>query len=517
MRTPIVVAVVAILAVGAGGAYYGLEVYPQQQFRSSIDQALTALPPGTTVTYKDAHYAPVTSQATLTGVTVHGTIPGDTPLPFDLTIDSIETTNANLDFANAWAKAAANPASSAQGAALAVADVIAVKGVTFHSGVLTAAEDSARITKLRLYPWALLHDGMPSWKEIQALLAHKSDPPDLTALRPMLRAEAAVVLGLAYDSYVAEGMKGSETLPDIRIDYTVREATGSGFDRGVLAKGSAEGITATGAKFGTFSADRVTIGESDFREPMTGIINGELLSPALLNGIKIGRIEYSGINVQPPGMPATRIGGISAGPIAFAQGMPITGQFGWTDFTVSRAQMPDRQAQEAFDKLGLQTMTVSFAAAYNWDVARQTASVHDTMLKINELGTLTVSADLASMAPNLAGLAQARLAHAKLRFDDASLTDRLLRMGAAMSGSNPDAFRQQIAGMVLAQSAAIGAGSPVLLAAAKSAGAFLTSPKSLTVELSPRAPIALLSLQNDAADPAALATAIGLSVTANQP
>jgi hypothetical protein len=197
--------------------------------------------------------------------------------------------------------------------------------------------------------------------------------------------------------------------------------------------------------------------------------------------------------------------------------MPVVGQMGLTDFAVSRAQMPNDEARDVFAKLGLETMTVSFALAYDWDVAKQSASVHDTMLKVNELGTLTFATDVTSLAPNVAALTQASLAHAKLRYDDASLADRLLRMGAAQSGADPEAFRQQIAGMVLAQSAAIGGGSPAILAAGKSAGAFINSPHSLTIELSPPAPVPVMTLESQAGDPAGLAATLGLAVTANQP
>ena len=150
-----------------------------------------------------------------------------------------------------------------------------------------------------------------------------------------------------------------------------------------------------------------------------------------------------------------------------------------------------------------------------WNLAEKKLSVRDTMLKVNELGTLTLSLDLTNLAPDLTALTDARLAHAKLRLDDASLVDRLLRAGAAQSGVAPEAFRQQISAM--ARLAAAGDASPATIAAGQAAGDFIASPHSLTIELSPPAPVPVMSLQGAAtSSPARMAATLGLKITANQ-
>src|ERR1700677_3513836 len=211
MRKPIVVVSVAVLALAGAAAYYLLEVFPQQQFRSGLDQALASLPPGTTAAYKDAHYSAVSHNAVVAGVTIRGEIAGNPPQPFDVAIDSIQITNPNLDLPNAWASAAANPASVSTDAVLTVADSISIKGVTIHSAVINATEDSAHITHPTLHPWALLHDGMPSWNDIRRSLTAGSQPPSIADLQPLLRAEAAAFLGFGYDSYEVESLKATET------------------------------------------------------------------------------------------------------------------------------------------------------------------------------------------------------------------------------------------------------------------------------------------------------------------
>jgi hypothetical protein len=234
----------------------------------------------------------------------------------------------------------------------------------------------------------------------------------------------------------------------------------------------------------------------------------------LLNGIQIGRIDYTGITAHLPSGAATHMGGLWLGPVAFAGGMPVSGKLGWTDISLARDQLSDPRANEIFDKLGLQTMTVSFAFAYDWDIAQQRVSLHDTMLKVNELGTVTVAADLTNAIPSQAGLALVRLAHARLQFDDASFVDRVLRAGAAQAGTDPVAYRQQIVDMVRQQSNTHGVVSPALTAACNAAGDFIASPHSLTIELSPPQPIPLLALKGTNASPAMMATTFGVAVSA---
>jgi hypothetical protein len=522
MRFSILAAAAVGLALVAGGAYYGLHTYSGQEFRSGLDQAIAALPPGTSATYKDATYSPVTHQAVVTGMTLHGEIAGPNakggrPMPFDVTIESLETTNANLDFVTAWTSAAANPAAVPPGKALSVADAIVLKGVTFRSEAINATQDSLRITHPRLYPWALLHEGVPAWKEILASLTPRQRPPALTEMEPILKAEAAIILGVAYDAYEMGPIKGTEKLPQVDVAFEARKMSGNGVDRGVISGANAEGIMVTGNSFGAFSADRVSVSATDVREPLTRLLNGEPPSQAMLNGMKIGKIEYTGMTGQPPGQAATHIGDLSVGPVTFAQGMPVSGSMAWHDFVVTQSQMPDARSRDVFDRLGVDKLTISFAVAYDLDAATRRATLHDTVLKINELGTLTAAAELTDAGNSAAALAQAKLAHAKLRFEDASFVDRALRIGAQQSGLDPAAFRGQIAAMAVQRSAALGGGNPAILAAGRSVSDFVTTPHSLTVELSPSQPVSLLALQAAANNPGALSALLGLTVTSNQP
>lgn len=517
MRPSVVITVLAVLGLVAGGGYYEFDAYTQQQFRAGLDQAIASLPQGTTASYKTAHYSFFSHHVVLTGVTAHGETASNPPQPYDITVATLETEKPNPDLAASWARAQATPATFGPDTALPVADSVILTGVTIRSAAVNLTEDSIHLTNLRLYPWALLHDGRLPWNDLQdALTLHPGTQPDPVFLQKILRAEAAVAMGVGYDSYDAGPTKVTETLPGIDVQYDFRTVTGEGFDRGIFRSGSAAGITFRGSQFGVISIDQVAIGPIDIRGPATRLVNGEALSPGLLDGIKIGRIDYSGITAQPPGRAAMHMGGISLGPLVFSGGMPVSGKLGWTDISVSRAQLSDPRAQAVFDRLGLQTMTMSFAFAYDWDIGQQRVSVHDTMLKVNELGSMSLVADLTNAVPNLAALSQISLAHARLRYDDASLVNRALRAGAAQSGTDPVAYRQRFVDMVRQRGNTQGDVSPALTAACNAAGDFIASPHSLTIELSPPQPVSVMALKSMSGTPAMLASALGLVVSATQ-
>ena len=184
----------------------------------------------------------------------------------------------NLEFSATWTKAMANPGGYTPETALPVADHLAIKGLSVNAAAIHMTEESLQVAKPRIYPWALLHDGMPSWKELQSAILHPPATPDVTYFQPLLRAEAAVLMGIGYDSYDVGAMTLTENLPGIDIAYDVKHMSGGGFERGVIANGSAETIKVKATTIGDFSIDRVTIGATGVREPMTRIVKASLVA-----------------------------------------------------------------------------------------------------------------------------------------------------------------------------------------------------------------------------------------------
>jgi hypothetical protein len=237
--------------------------------------------------------------------------------------------------------------------------------------------------------------------------------------------------------------------------------------------------------------------------------------PQALDGLTIGKIDYDGmIGRLPTGVPVT-LGKLSLANIAFAGGVPVSGSLTYGGLRLRRAQMPSAKALEIFDKLGLDTVTLSLGFTFQWNIEQKRMILRDLVLKADELGSVTLSVDLAGMGADAgAWQNEAKFSRATLRYDDASLMERALRAGAAQGGVDVAAFRQQLISTVGAKIPALG-DSPAISAAAKALVTFLASPHSVTIELAPPAPIGLERLQTVRdLPPAETASLFGLSVTA---
>ena len=530
MRKPVLWIVAVVVGAGAAGGYYGwtrLHDYSGAQFRAGLDQWIQTLPPGFAMTYKTAEYNVATDKATLGGVTFKVTFQGTSAQAFDAAIDEIEVGKPSADFANAWAQAAANPAALAPEKALPVAGSIALKGATIHFGppsapIASGTLASAKLEGLRLYPWALLHAGVPSFGDAQAALAKRSDPPQLADILPLLRFEASILLGIGYDGYAAEDLRMTAQMPATAqtpardVTYSFHRLSGTGYDRGLRGDAQAEGAIIETPPMGTLTIERVSMADMKFQQPLTQLLAGDPLVPEMLDGLAIGRVEYVGMHVKTPDGKEVPAGTFSISKIGFSHGVPISGELSYAGLKLSKALMPDARGQEAFDKLGLDTLTLSLAISYQWDLEQKRITVRTVAFKIDELGALTLSAELADMTPGEGWQTRGSLFHALLRYDDASLAERAFKAAALQTNTDPAALRQQVIAMVDMRAATLG-DSPAIAAVIAAVKTFLGEPHSLTIELAPRAPVAFSALKAASAmPPGDIAALIGLTVTANK-
>ena len=240
------------LALGAaavlliGGGYYGFVIYPDQQFHTEIEQALTLAPAGWSIKYKAAHYSLVDSQAEVAGIEIHG----PAPLHIDGTIDAIEISKPNLSLAAEWAKLAADPKGVSRETALRVGDRITMLGVKYKFAEMTPAGlieptetiASATMVGLALRPAALLQlrlQDFSDWQErfVKLQQLQPPQPPQLADIQPLLKDIAALVLGFTYDHYDIENLRVSSQIPAqalvpaMALTYEVRKATSGRIDQ----------------------------------------------------------------------------------------------------------------------------------------------------------------------------------------------------------------------------------------------------------------------------------------------
>jgi hypothetical protein len=511
-------AVVAVAAIG-GGLYYvssGGGGGDRERFKAMVDQMIARAPPGVVVTYKAIDY--VADRGTVKGITLHKADPD----AVDMAIDEIEFTKPNLDFSIAWAKAASDPKTLTPDSVIPAFTHAAMKGATYALGVGSAAIGSSSVEGARVYPWPLFQPGVGSWAELQQYMKTPPTTPDLQAALPLLRLAAAAGMAWAVDAYTVENLHASvkvpptPNLPTTDVSYEVRKVAGRGQDRGTLAEAAAEGISVKMGPMGSGTVERVSIAGYDLRKPMSQLLSATTVTPDMLDGLKIGKIEYSGMSFTYAGMPPFALGRFAISNIAFSGFVPVSGGFALEGLRLSKAQMPDPKALVAFDKLGLDTLTLGVGAAYQWDLAQKRIALRDIVFKVDELGSLNLSVDVTGIAPNFLGAMQAQLAHAVLTYSDGSLVDRMIKALAADQHRDPASFRTMVVGLVQDQGAAF-AGSPQLAGAAKAIVEFLAAPRTLTIELSPPKPVAVMELQGAAGmPPPQIAAMLGLAVSANK-
>ena len=287
--------------------------------------------------------------------------------------------------------------------------------------------------------------------------------------------------------------------------------------RGTIGEIAVDDLIMQLGPMGTATIAHVKMSGFDVRPALERILAGAALALKLLDGVKLGHIEYDGIRFQPPTGDAFILGTFSLDNLAFDHGVPISADLAYGGLHLSRAQLA--AGHPAFDELkelGIDGMTLSLRIAYLWKPDQNRVAIHDTNFKIDELGALGLSADidLAGLAAGATWASTAKITHAALRYDDASLVDRALRFSASRQNIAPGAMREQMVGMLTQQGTAPGA-SPALANAAKALADFVAAPHSLIVELTPPAPIALAVLQvGTAVGTPQLVRMLGLTVTA---
>ncbi|HEX4505581.1 MAG TPA: hypothetical protein VH722_07605 [Alphaproteobacteria bacterium] len=562
MRKIAIAAGAAVLV--AGGAYYGVFVLPDNQFRSGLDQALAGLPQGYTGHYGGAHYSLLTHVATVTDLSIQGSGPS----ALSETIAKVVVDNPALDFADRWNRAQANPSALKPDDVLPVADRIEVDGVKSTGGGTTGTIASASLTKMRIYPWALTRPGMPALKDIgqviaasmqaqqkiaaqqQAILAQAQkqqagdggddaqespvtapSPADIAALQkesldallPVLRIESALFLAMGYDSFDGAALDVTASLPAVAgaplssFHVTMAKLHAGAIDRAVGGANTIENMVEDLGPQGKISADRSSVGGMKLRDPAMRLLNGDALSMAMLDGASIGPLEFDGMSITVPASGTAHLDKAAMSEMSFDHSFLKSFGFSVSGLKQNIADL-DPRLRDELHKFKLKSITANLGLAYQWDADKKTISLHDVAFSIAELGSLDFNADLVNVDP-AAGLAgMPGLAKATLRYQDASLINRLLKADAdeKLKPAEVRQMREAYAANLLATLGPV-ASDPKLADSVKAISDFAKMPRNLTIALAPPAPVPLIAVKDVAAQgPQALVDTLGLSITANQ-
>ncbi len=212
------------------------------------------------------------------------------------------------------------------------------------------------------------------------------------------------------------------------------------------------------------------------------------------------------------------------------------------DLSTLGEEEPDAAA--VVDALGLTNVSGSYQQSTTWTLADGHMVVDQMALDLADVGALNIALDVSGFTPALLdkisamqetgvdpaseeGQAQqmmlgmellqaVTLTSASVRYDDASLANKLIEFFATQSGADAAQFKEILKAMVPEVVGQVGIPALTDLVV-PAANAFLDDPQSLEVSVQPATPTTLLVLSAAAANPAGLISALGLAVTANQP
>ncbi|WP_187970466.1 hypothetical protein [Aquibium microcysteis] len=326
----------------------------------------------------------------------------------------------------------------------------------------------------------------------------------------------------------AEGVEGSAPIGDITLSgisrdgdtIVVAEVTMPNYaytEDGMSL--SIEGIAMTGLQ----------LPEADASDPMNTLM--------VYDTADVGRMSFSagGQEIFSMSQVHTETDTADDGTMAFAAAVE--------EFFVNLAMVEDAQSKAVIDALGYQTLKgyIEMAGTYNPQDGRMVLDQYDT--SIANAGTLGMTVDISGYTPQfiqalremqakmsasegqdqsvqsmamLGLMQQINLHGATLRFEDDSLTEKVLSFVAAQQGVQPADIKNQAKAVLPFALAQVG--DPDLTATVSAAvNAFLDNPQSLEVSLEPENPLPFALVAASAMTaPQALPKQLGFGIVANE-
>jgi hypothetical protein len=298
---------------------------------------------------------------------------------------------------------------------------------------------------------------------------------------------------------------------------------------------------------GTIAGPATTIEENEMKIDLGASAITNFQVPAADNADPIaGLALYEAVTVGPvkianKGAEVFRMDGIKASMSKYEPGKPFTFDATidglWGDLT----KIEDPEAQKVIAEFGYKEVTGDFKTKGSWNPEDGRMIVTEAAYNFNDIGRLNILADISGYTPALVkalqdmnqkmgagadesaqGLAmlgmlqQLNFISMSIRFDDASITGKVLDYAAKQAGQDRAAIINQTKGVLpfaLAQLQDPDFATKVT----EAASAYLDNPKSLEIKAAPAAPVPFAMLMaTGSTAPQALIKQLNVTVTANQ-
>lgn len=302
---------------------------------------------------------------------------------------------------------------------------------------------------------------------------------------------------------------------------------------------------------GSFSVTRIVVPGSKIEEP-TGIFEWSGLTmnkvfipktdetdPARLYSL-YESIEMGPIKVTKDGVEVVRIAGGTATISPYAAGQPMTTSANFSDIVVNLATVTDPNLKAFFDGAGYGELVTNVNLNGAWNPSDGKMSITQYDFDVKDFGKLGFTFDIAGYTPDLmkqiqtltessaaGGASEAEMGakmmgliqgitinSVSMRFDDASITDKVLSHFSKQLGQPKEALVAQVKGMapMLAMQAGDANFSTSL---ATAVSAYMDQPKNIEIKTGAAVPVSVI-IGGAMANPLAIVQAFKLQATANQ-
>ena len=379
---------------------------------------------------------------------------------------------------------------------------------------------------------------------------------------------SALVLGLAAPAY-------AEVEAQAVVDAVVKQFAGQGMaltvdsselsGENVIAKGVAITMAGAGEPFKVGDVVLEGVSEED-----NGYLIGKISAPAIskeedgakidfagasINNVHVAgdgetdpvkqmflyeSLEVGAVKVAIAGAEVFSMEGGKATMTPYVAGEAMNFDMAFTGIHGDLTKIPDPKSQEAFTAMGYTEVNGTITAKGSWNPTDGHMAITEGAYDFKDVGRINMTADISGYTPafvkalqdmnkNAAGqdetakglamlglIQQLSFNSMSIRFDDASLTNRIIDYAAKQAGQPRDQIINQSKAIIpfaVAQLNDPDFASKVTAAAS----AYMDAPKSLEISAKPAAPIPFaLLIATGSANPADLIKQMNVDVTANQ-
>lgn len=254
--------------------------------------------------------------------------------------------------------------------------------------------------------------------------------------------------------------------------------------------------------------------------------------------------DVASLTVSTGGKQVFSMTGAHAETAGLEEGKPLTFAVSTEGFTADLSSVEDPQSKAVIDALGYQTLNGNIELEGSWQPSDGRMAISQYDITVDKAGTLGMTFDLGGYTPDfvkslqelqkkmaeqpagadnsaqglaMLGLMQQLTFHtASVRFDDDSLTGRLLDYVAKQQGAKPEDIANQAKALAPIMLAQVITDQTLIKSVSDAVSAFLSDPKSIEVSAAPAQPVPFALIAAGAMSaPQELPKTLGVTVTAN--